>query len=103
MAFVFTIIANATALRRKCAHHVEAGFPGLCELVPEKCAPAALKVVLALTTERRDMWPTGDPVMLSPSGMILAAALTGATKVLSAPMRAKTMAEVRMNIFAYGV
>lgn len=41
--------------------------------------------------------------MLSPSGMILAAALTGATKVLSAPMRAKTMAEVRMNILADGV
>lgn len=49
------------------------------------------------------MWITGDPVMLSPSGMILAAALAGVTKVLSAPMRAKTMAEVRMNILAYGV
>lgn len=40
--------------------------------------------------------------MLSPSGMILAAASTGATKVLSAPIRAKTTVEVRMNILACG-
>lgn len=37
--------------------------------------------------------------MLSPSGMIRAAASTGATKV-RVPMRAKTTAEVRKNIFA---
>lgn len=36
--------------------------------------------------------------MLSPNGMIRAAASTGATKV-KVPMRAKTTAEVRKNIF----
>lgn len=37
--------------------------------------------------------------MLSPNGMIRAAASTGATKV-KVPMRAKITAEVRKNIFA---
>lgn len=57
MALIVAVVADAAALRRECADHVEASFPGLCKLVPEECAPAALEVVLAWTTEsyRRDM------------------------------------------------
>jgi hypothetical protein len=71
-------------------------------LLPEKRTPAALfsqSVTNILGEVKRRH--TGDPVILSPNGMIFVAALTGATKV-NAPRRESAMAEVRMNenIFA---
>lgn len=102
VAFVFAVVGNTAALCWERADHVEAGFAGFGELVPEECAPAALRNALVRMSGYKGGggWLTGDPVMLSPRGMIRAAASTGATKVLRAPMRAKTTVEVRMNIFA---
>lgn len=51
MALVVAIVGDAAALRRERADHVEASFPGLCELIPEECTPAALEVALAWTME----------------------------------------------------
>lgn len=44
---------------------------------------------------------TGEPVILSPRGMIFVAASAGATKTVNAPKSAKAMVEVRMNILAF--
>lgn len=46
VAFVFAVVTDAAALCWECADHVEAGFAGADELVPEKGTPATLEVVL---------------------------------------------------------
>lgn len=46
VAFVFAVVTDAATLCWESADHVEAGFTGADELVPEKGAPAALEVVL---------------------------------------------------------
>lgn len=40
---------------------------------------------------------TGDPVMLSPKGIIFVAAIAGSTKVLKAPKRPRRTADVRLG------
>lgn len=40
---------------------------------------------------------TGDPVMLSPKGIIFVAAIAGSTKVLKAPKRPRRTADIRLG------
>lgn len=42
MAFVITVIADATTLRGKCADHVKVGFSSSDEFIPQESTPAAL-------------------------------------------------------------
>lgn len=42
VALVIAVVADAAALRGECANHVEVGFAGCDELVPEEGTPAAL-------------------------------------------------------------
>lgn len=94
VAFVFTVIGDSAALRTESADEVEVSFTGGHELIPEDCTPTALSGVSSVVIKGEEKGEiTGEPVMLSPRGIILVAAMVGETR---APRTARRVV-VRAN------